>query len=133
MAVDNTVWRLPYTGEQIQLAQEHLIPIVGENGNWWRWDIDSASWDDTGVSANGAEGDMKAVMYDPQGKKQDMFAYTDSVASTKMPRAGGAFTGVVSGVSPTSGSTGGFRNIYFGSSAPASTTGANGDVFILME
>lgn len=50
-----------------------------------------------------------------------------------MPRAGGAFTGVVSGVSPTSGSTGGFRNIYFGSSAPASTTGANGDVFILME
>ena len=42
----------------------------------------------------------------------------------------GAFTGGVSGVSPTSGSTKGFRNIYFGNGAPASSLGANGDVYI---
>ena len=42
----------------------------------------------------------------------------------------GAFTGGVSGVSPTSGTTKGFRNIYFGNGAPASSLGANGDVYI---
>ena len=71
-------------------------------------------------------GDMHKATYDPQSKAQDVFAYADQ----KMPKTGGAFTGAVSGVSPTSGSTPGFRNIYFGSGAPASGTGANGDVYI---
>ena len=66
------------------------------------------------------------IVYDPKGKAQDIFAYADQ----KMPKTGGAFTGGVSGVSPTSGSTKGFRNIYFGSGAPASSLGANGDVYI---
>lgn len=71
-------------------------------------------------------GDMTKAVYDPTGKGRDIFAYAD----TKMPKTGGAFTGGVSGVSPTSGSTKGFRNIYFGSGAPASSLGANGDVYI---
>ena len=71
-------------------------------------------------------GDMTKAVYDPKGKAQDIFAYADQ----KMPKTGGAFTGGVSGVSPTSGSTKGFRNIYFGSGAPASSLGANGDVYI---
>ena len=71
-------------------------------------------------------GDMTKAVYDPNGKAQDIFAYADQ----KMPKSGGAFTGGVSGVSPASGSTKGFRNIYFGSGAPASSLGANGDVYI---
>ena len=71
-------------------------------------------------------GDMTKAVYDPKGKAQDIFAYADQ----KMPKTGGTFTGGVSGVSPTSGSTKGFRNIYFGSGAPASSLGANGDVYI---
>ena len=71
-------------------------------------------------------GDMTKAVYDPKGKAQDIFAYADQ----KMPKTGGAFTGGVSGVSPTSGSTKGFRNIYFGNGAPASSLGANGDVYI---
>ena len=71
-------------------------------------------------------GDMHKATYDPNGKAQDIFSYAD----TKMPKAGGEFTGTVGGVSPTSGSTKGFRNIYFGSGAPASSLGANGDVYI---
>ena len=71
-------------------------------------------------------GDMHKATYDPSGKAQDIFAYAD----TKMPKTGGAFTGVTSGVSPTSGSTKGFRNIYFGSGAPSSGLGSNGDVYI---
>ena len=71
-------------------------------------------------------GDMHKNIYDPNGKTQDIFAYADQ----KMPKTGGAFAGAVSGVSPTSGGTGGFRNIYFGSGAPASSLGANGDVYI---
>lgn len=51
-------------------------------------------------------------------------------ADTKMPKSGGTFTGTVGGVSPTSGSTKGFRNIYFGGGAPASGLGANGDIYI---
>ena len=69
---------------------------------------------------------MTKAVYDPKGKAQDIFAYADQ----KMPKTGGAFTGGVSGVSPTSGSAKGFRNIYFGSGAPASSLGANGDVYI---
>lgn len=70
-------------------------------------------------------GDMTKAVYDPQGKAQDIFAYADE----KMPQTGGEFTGAVSGVSPTGGTTKGFRNIYFGSSAPASSLGANGDLY----
>lgn len=70
-------------------------------------------------------GDMHKSVYDPTGKAQDVFAYADK----KMPKTGGAFTGVVSGVSPTSGGTKGFRNIYFGSGSPASSLGANGDIY----
>ena len=62
----------------------------------------------------------------PRAGPRTFFAYADQ----KMPKTGGAFTGGVSGVSPTSGSTKGFRNIYFGSGAPASSLGANGDVYI---
>ena len=69
---------------------------------------------------------MTKAVYDPKGKAQDIFTYADQ----KMPKTGGAFTGGVSGVSPTSGSTKGFRNIYFGNGAPASSLGANGDVYI---
>lgn len=70
-------------------------------------------------------GDMHKSIYDPTGKARDVFAYADE----KMPKAGGTFTGVVAGVSPTSGSTKGFRNIYFGSGSPASSLGANGDIY----
>lgn len=70
-------------------------------------------------------GDMQKSVYDPTGKGQDVFAYADK----KMPKTGGTFTGVVAGVSPTSGSTKGFRNIYFGSGPPASSLGANGDIY----
>lgn len=70
-------------------------------------------------------GDMQKSVYDPQNKAQDVFNYADQ----KMPKSGGAFTGAVSGVSPTSGATKGFRNIYFGSGSPASSLGANGDIY----
>ena len=70
-------------------------------------------------------GDMHSAVYDPTGKAQDIFAYADG----KMPKTGGTFTGVVGGVSPTSGSAKGFRNIYFGSGSPASSLGANGDIY----
>lgn len=50
----NTVWKLPYTAEQIQAAQKNLIPIVGANENWWRWDIQNMKWVDTGTRASPA-------------------------------------------------------------------------------
>lgn len=72
------------------------------------------------------DGDMKAAVYDPTGKAQDVFAYADG----KMAKTGGTFSGVVGGVSPTNGTTKGFRNIYYGSGSPASGLGANGDVYL---
>ena len=50
-------------------------------------------------------GDIARQVYDPKGKAQDIFAYADQ----KMPKTGGAFTGGVSGVSPTSGSSDSLR------------------------
>lgn len=43
-------WRQPYTAQQLQDAATHQVPIVGSNGNWWRWDIDTSDWVDTGVT-----------------------------------------------------------------------------------
>lgn len=71
-------------------------------------------------------GNMMTSVYDTAGKATDIFNYADG----KMPKTGGTFTGTVGGVSPVSGGTKGFRNIYFGSTAPASGLGANGDVYI---
>ncbi|MDR2671381.1 MAG: hypothetical protein LBC26_06650 [Oscillospiraceae bacterium] len=70
---------------------------------------------------------MKSV-YDPQGKNTDVFAQI----ALKAALAGSAFTGTVSVVSPTSGSTKGVRNIYFGANAPSSSLGANGDIYIMI-
>ena len=70
-------------------------------------------------------GDMHSSVYDPTGQAKDIFGEIGK----QMPKTGGTFTGVVSGVSPTSGSAKGFRNIYFGSWSPASSLGAYGDFF----
>lgn len=71
-------------------------------------------------------GDMAKAVYDPKGRTQDVLAYVGQ----KMPRTSGAFTDGVSGVLLASDSTKGFRNIYLGSDAPASSLGADGNVYI---
>lgn len=60
---DNAIWKLPYTAEQIQAAQTNLIPIVGTNGNWWRWNIAAMKWEDTGVEV--ATGIADGTVYNP--------------------------------------------------------------------
>lgn len=45
---DNAVWRMPFTREQIQKAQENVIPTLDSNGRWLRWDIQTMQWTDTG-------------------------------------------------------------------------------------
>lgn len=44
-------WKLPYTAQQIQDVITNGVPVVGDNGNWWRWDINTSAWVDTGVTA----------------------------------------------------------------------------------
>lgn len=44
-------WRQPYTAKQLQDAAEHQVPIIGANGNFWRWDIATSAYVDTGVLA----------------------------------------------------------------------------------
>lgn len=50
-------------------------PYVGENGNWYEWDTDTASYTDTGVSAQGPAGPAGATgpagETGPQGPKGD--------------------------------------------------------------
>ena len=50
-------------------------PYVGENGNWFEWDADTASYTDTGVSAQGPAGPAGATgpagETGPQGPKGD--------------------------------------------------------------
>ena len=70
-------------------------------------------------------GDMHKSVYDPTGQSKDVF----EEIGKQMPKTGGTFTGSVAGVSPISGSAKGFRNIYFGSGSPASSLGANGDIY----
>lgn len=74
-------------------------------------------------------GDMMKSIYDTEGKQTDIFQYADG----KMPKTGGSFTGVVSVVSPASGTVKGTRNIFFGNGAPASSLGSNGDVYFRLK
>ena len=50
-------------------------PYVGENGNWYEWDADTASYTDTGVSAQGPAGPAGPAgstgPQGPQGEKGD--------------------------------------------------------------
>lgn len=50
-------WRIPYTAKQLQDAVTNQVPIIGENLNFWRWDIDTSSFVDTGIRAPGQKGD----------------------------------------------------------------------------
>lgn len=44
-------WRQPYTAKQLSDAAANQVPIIGNNGNFWRWDIESGQFVDTGVAA----------------------------------------------------------------------------------
>ena len=44
-------WKQPYTAQQIQDIIANGVPVVGDNGNWWRWDINTSAWVDTGITA----------------------------------------------------------------------------------
>jgi hypothetical protein len=70
-------------------------------------------------------GDMKKSVYDTGNKAQDIFNYADQ----KLAKSGGTMTGAITGVSPTNGAKG-LRNILYGSAAPSSGTGANGDIYL---
>lgn len=48
-------WKQPYTAQQLQDAATHQIPIIGANGNWWRWDIETSAFVDTGKIAEGGK------------------------------------------------------------------------------
>lgn len=57
---DSTIWKAPYTKEQLQEAIKNQVPIVGANGNWWRWNVQNMEWDDTQVKADGTNADGTA-------------------------------------------------------------------------
>lgn len=44
-------WRQPYSAQQLQDSVAHAVPIIGTNGNFWRWSIDTSDWEDTGIAA----------------------------------------------------------------------------------
>lgn len=48
-------WKQPYTAQQLQDAATHQLPIIGANGNWWRWDIETSAFVDTGKIAEGGK------------------------------------------------------------------------------
>lgn len=41
---------------QMERNIDNATPCVGENGNWWRWDVDAEAYVDTGTPAQGPEG-----------------------------------------------------------------------------
>lgn len=55
-----------------------IIPYVGSNGHWYVWDVDANGYVDSGISAQGpagaGTGDMLSNVYDPTGRREDIFA-----------------------------------------------------------
>ena len=65
-------------------------PPIIQSGTWWTWNADAQAYTDTGEPSRGEKGDkgekgddgdgigdMKAAMYDPHGRAEDIFAYAD--------------------------------------------------------
>ena len=54
-------------------------PYIGENGNWYEWDIDSQSFVDTGIKSAGKDGytPVKGVDYWTEGDKAEVQEYVD--------------------------------------------------------
>lgn len=42
---------------QMEANIDNATPYVGENGNWWRWDVDAEAYVDTGTPARGPQGE----------------------------------------------------------------------------
>lgn len=63
--------------ERVQINKSELSKYVGENGQILGFDENGE------IVVLGKPGDMMASVYDPQGKKQDVFAYADDVASQR--------------------------------------------------
>ena len=73
--------------ERAQAAAESAAikqPRLSTNNTWMIWDASAKEYVDTGISAVGppgpsgaGTGDMLASVYDPQGKRRDIFDYVD--------------------------------------------------------
>lgn len=73
--------------EKAQAAAESAAikqPKLSANNTWMIWDASAKEYVDTGLSAVGPQGpagagsgDMLASVYDPQGKRKDIFKYVD--------------------------------------------------------
>ena len=60
-----------------RLLESLKTPYIGENGNWYEWDIESQSFVDTGVKSKGEDGEdgevpVKGVDYWTEEDKQEI-------------------------------------------------------------
>lgn len=59
------------------------LPIIGENQNWWVWDFDTEDYVDSGISAEGVDGEegytpVKGVDYWTEADKAEIKSYIDT-------------------------------------------------------
>ncbi len=55
-AMEQTAERVTEAANRAEAVSIHP-PVIGENGNWWLWDIESETYVDSGMSARGKNGD----------------------------------------------------------------------------
>ena len=78
-----------------------------------------------GVDGKDASGDMISAIYDPEGKKTDVYAFAENLFGNSLPKSGGVVHGKLSvGEAPSEENC--VRNIRFSASLPK--TAANGDI-----
>ena len=52
-------WRMPYSAEELQNAVANQVPRINETTKHFeRWNISKGEWEDTGVKAEGEDGDV---------------------------------------------------------------------------
>ena len=55
-----------------------ILRTKDENGNWIVSSVKGETGEQGPVGEKGKPGEMHTSVYDPQGKKQDIFAYIDA-------------------------------------------------------
>lgn len=48
----NPVFHSQYTAAQIEALIANGAPIIGQNGNWYRWNVADMQYEDTGIEAD---------------------------------------------------------------------------------
>lgn len=105
----NEIYHSTYDADQIQAQIENGVPRINStNKHWEVWDIETSAWVDTGVVAQGqdGQGDMNKSVYDSDHSVENAGGIKDYVEEHSMPKP------ILATTDPTTSTVGVLGQLY---------------------